>query len=434
MGDIILDEDQLTAAWDTRFTEYSYNNHTYARLCFHTLLGQALRGQRVYKHGIDIDGRFSFFLVQSSGSGKSTPLSFVIRICKALGLDFSSVADWSDAALVGTYDKKEEEDREVLEKVEGLLGSIDIMHVDEATLLFTPSKYNQQTLSYLQMALNPIDSPSNEIHKKLAKGDMITVTPHLSLFLTSYNPSNVNELITKRGILQRIAVFVRFLDADERLANALKDVEYLGVKTEDKEHLEDQIVETLRHIKDFYENREIEFDMNVKPFLRGRVRDLFKRAANVNPQIQEHIYSFLPRYMTMMYVVALHHAAMRMSLKVEVDDVKYAYTFIRTLFDSIISWLEEELALEMNRKNRAKESLVKYGVKVFRDNDATSMSLPKFIQLYGIVAGRSTSTCYRDIKTPAFTKAFEIDLNSKTIKMRKNGSKSKTISTGDISF
>lgn len=425
----MLSVDEHIAAWDTRFNEFSYNNPVYARLCHHLLLGQVLRNQKIIKHGIKIDGRFSFFLVQSSGSGKSTALGFVIDKTDALGLSFNSITDWSDAALIGTIEQKEEEKGKTsYEKVEGLMGDADILHIDEASLLFTPSKYNQSTLSHLQIALNPIGSPSNRITKKLAHGDPITVYPHLSLFLTSYNPTKVSDLVANRGIMQRMAIYVRFLNSEDRLANAFKDIEYLGVDSVDKEDLEDSIRTTLQAISDHYEKEEnkIEFDMGIKPMLKNYAKKLHDVTINVNPYIQEQINSFLPRYLTMMYVIAMHHAAMRLSSLVEKDDVNYAYKLTKVMFDSVVAWLESEMELTSKVKVRGKKQAVRAAISIFDANQkGGKMSLPKFIRLIEEKTGRSKASVYRDLKSVELNRYLLIDMDGKSVRRKGNGKEKK---------
>jgi len=416
----VLDADELISAWDKRFNQYSYNNPVYSRLCLHLILGQILRNQKVIKHGIEIDGRFNFFLVQSSGSGKSTALKFVIDVADYVGLDFESITDWSDAALIGTIESKDDEaGKKKYEQIKGILDGVDILHIDEASLLFSPSKYNQSTLSYLQLALNPIGSPSNRIRKKLRAGEFIDFHPHLSLFLTSYNPTKVGELVTTRGILQRMAVYVRFLSMEERLKNAYTDIDYLGTPAVDKSHLEEQIKVTLRSISDHYSKPEnvIDFDDKVKPLLKSLAKRLYDATVNINPFLQEHISSFLPRYLTMLYVVALHHAALRFSNFVEDVDIRYAYKLTRVMFDSVIVWLEQELERESKEKTKERKSALKAIITIFNENSKDgSISRARLVRLVSERTGRSEKSIYRYLNDPEIKRLFVVD---KTVKRRK---------------
>jgi hypothetical protein len=420
----MLDVDELISAWDKRFSEYSYNNKIYGRLCLHTIVGQTLRHLKIIKHGIEIDSRLSFFLVQSSGSGKSTALGFVINVADEIGLSFESITNWSDAALVGTIESKEERkgktSETVYNKVTGILDDADILHIDEASLLFSPTKYNQSTLSMLQLALNPIGSPSNKIKKKLAHGEAIEIQPHLSLFLTSYNPDDVTDLVAKRGIMQRMAIYARFLDPEERLENLFKDIDYLGVESLDKDHLEEEIVESLRSISHHFEKvKKIEFDPSIKPLLRNLAQRLYKTTQNVNPYIIEQVNAFLPRYLTYIYVISGHHAAIRLSSKVEAEDVKYAYQLVKILFSSVVSWLESEMQYEAKKKSYDKDSAIKAAISIFDQFSIDGkMSLPKWIRLVSEKTERSTSTIYRYMKDQSLLKTLIIDRDNKVVRRK----------------
>ena len=62
------------------FLEHSYNNHLFAFLALHLILGRCTWQVRIPKKRLWLDSRVSFWYLAPPSSGKSTPYDFIREI------------------------------------------------------------------------------------------------------------------------------------------------------------------------------------------------------------------------------------------------------------------------------------------------------------------------------------------------------------------
>jgi len=386
------------------FEDYSYNNDIYAKISFHVILGQLIKQLKIAKKNIILDSRFSIFLMQPSGTGKSTAYDYIHDICNHLGLNVMSVVETSDAALVGTI----EEDMEVVDGVRvvdhtikyGLLKEADIVHYDEASQILRAKEYSKSTLSYFQTALNPLDSPTNVISKKLAHGPQIEVAPTCSFLLTSFIPENVVKLIVTTGFFQRLLTVVRRVPTQQRIDNSKKDIEYLGINVDNRDRIS-VIVDRLEEVRKFgKEVDKITIPHNIRPALWGRVNDLYRTISVPNQSISDILNTFVPRYQDHMYRLAVHSAVMNFRSKLTVQDIRYAFNIIHPTFDLMVGWLESDDSLSKTSKGDAQR--FKQFCRIFKDSpkmlNDTYISTPAFRNVVREKLGISDSSVKRLIK------------------------------------
>lgn len=328
------------------FELYSFGNVYYGRLTAHALLGQILKTCKIYFGPIFIDPRISIFIIQPSGTGKSTPWDFVNRVGTEGGIKVSDIDETSDAALVGTIEEQEVVDSETkrkytaYNKVTGLLGNADLLHYDEGSMLLNLRPYSSNTLTWFQKALNPIGSHSNICARKLAHGKIVEVAPTCSLVITSHPVEGVMEQILNKGFFQRVVLYPRSIPINER-----RDLEYLRAdRLGDRTYTEPDIKllgELLQTIRAKYNGGEITFDERVKPVVKAKIKALYDLIATAHEKVKEIMATFIPRYNNYLYIFAFHHCCNRFGKKVVIQDINYAYGLVYVLFRELMSWVEE---------------------------------------------------------------------------------------------
>lgn len=341
-------------SWVHTFTtDYSYKNPTYGRAVLHVILGRILVNQRIVKRGSEVAPRVSMFYLQGASSGKSSAYPMIYDVMSELGIDIMSPDELSDAALIGTIEQEvDEEGNEQFVDSEGILSDTEVFHFDEASVLINPKKYQQNMMTYLQKALNPIGSEQNKITKQLAHGEEITVRPTCSLLLTSYMPEGIEDTILNTGFLQRMIVVPRELTIDDRISQVTQDVDALGEDANETD-LEDLILE-LKRVKKFYSERR-EFDWSkAKPVIKKYAKQMFDTVRDTPRGVRKVLESFVPRQIEQMYRLAMHYCCLRRDTTVSPRDVREGAKLILKSFHMVVNWLEENPEMDTNGGNRDK--------------------------------------------------------------------------------
>ena len=327
------------------FELYSYGNIYYGRLCGHVLLGQALKTCRIYFGPIYIDPRISIFIVQPSGTGKSTPWGYIYQVAKQAGIKVEDIDEATDAALIGTIEQEEVIDPEtrtkktVYNKVTGKLATAEILHYDEGHMLIERKSYALNTLTWFQKALNPIGSEQNRCTKNLAHGT-IDFYPSCSLIITSHPIKNLLESVLDTGFFQRIVLYPRDIPISERQGLEFLRADRLGKRVYTEPNIK-ELGEELQKIRAKYLKKEVVFDSQVKPIVKSKIRALYNLIKPAHPQVREIMATFIPRYNNFLYTFAFHHCCDRYGNVVKAQDINYAYGLVYVLFRELMSWVEE---------------------------------------------------------------------------------------------
>lgn len=328
--------------WINVFTrDYSYCNELYAQGVLHVILGRCLINQRIVKRGSTSRPRVSLFYLQGPSSGKSSAYGMIYDVLDSLGIEIISPDELTDAALIGTIESETDAQGNTEYQVqEGVLADAEVMHYDEASVIIEPKSYQENTMTYLQKALNPIGSESNKITKELAHGDEIIVRPTCSLLLTSYMPDGLEDTVLNTGFLQRMITIPRDLTIEDRMAQTRKDIEALGEGRNDGD-LEDLIME-LKRIRNTY-NEPVDFHWSdaAKKVLMKYQEDMFDQIKDTPIEVRRILEGFVPRMMEQLYRLSLHYCCMRRSTTIIPDDVNAGRPLIMTSLHMIIHWLEE---------------------------------------------------------------------------------------------
>ena len=341
------------------FGKRSYKNPVYGYLSAHCILGQVLKNVKLYIGANYIDPRLSFFIMQPSGTGKSVGWEIIKPVALKAGIAADEVDEATDAALIGTQDEMETFDPQgrtktvEYTKVEGKLATAEILHYDEGETLMQRSEHARNTLNYFEKALNPIGSASNTLSKRLGHVEF-EIHPRCSLIVTSYPVQDVVETILNKGFFQRIVLFPREVNVDERKFVEQVRAGKLG-RREFTETDVNELGEALMQIRAKYGEYEFKLEgeqaENLTHIVNAKIEELFKAVENCHPRIQEIMYTFVPRYDNLMYVFAFHHMCNRWADSLEPIDVNYAFDKVHNLFKALIVWIEESVNfLKMNQK------------------------------------------------------------------------------------
>jgi len=310
-----------------------------------------LKNCRIYFGPFYIDPRISIFIMQPSGTGKSVAYDMINDIGIAAGIKMNDMGEATDAALVGTVEPEEVIDEDTGKKTfvyntkPGLLSSTDILHYDEGKMLVTGrNQYAGNTLAWLQKALNPIASGQNQCTKNLAHGDPIEFYPTCSLLITSHDIHNMMEQILDTGFFQRIVLYPRYIPISDREQNELLRSSNFG-KTFNTEMDIKTLSDELNRIGEKYVDWKITVSEKCYPLIRLEIDNLYKQVEKSHERVREIMATFVPRYNNLMYIFAFHHSAAEFKDIIDIDDIRYGADLMKRLFNEVLSWIEENVAL-----------------------------------------------------------------------------------------
>ena len=85
----------------------------------------------------------------------------------------------------------------------GVLAGPKAMNFDEGSIILKPNSHSEETVLYLQSALNSAGTGRNILTKHLANGT-ITIQSLVSLWITTFPPDGIKEYVLDKGIFQRV--------------------------------------------------------------------------------------------------------------------------------------------------------------------------------------------------------------------------------------
>lgn len=328
------------------FNDYSYNNPQYGQASLHLIIGSLLLKQNKFiSFGMrQIDGRTSINYFKPTFSGGSSAFDFVNNICKEIGIKIYSIDSITDAALLGTDEKvKDEDGDEYYRVVPGIMAKDEyqIIYIDEGSLLFqkNPPTYASMLRNIIQKALNPLGSETSKLTKKLAHSE-IEIYPKKSMYVVSFIPKELDIGIVKSGTLQRPLTVFKHHDLGERMNAMYIDIDLFGTITDRSRF--NELVKSFKETDKFIaETPEFKVDMDIKPVWKSYVDDMGDMLKGTSSELQENGGSFMSAYMRHLSVLSWHHAIMRNSDTINIEDLKYSYNeIVRPVFNGVIVWLE----------------------------------------------------------------------------------------------
>lgn len=225
------------------------NNDFMLQLYFHSLMGAYLKRYSVAKTAGYTDMRIPLIWIQNSGTGKSQMNKFTIDVANRIGVKATEVTYFSEAGLIGTYDRKSHEfnttnnlskiDNPTNDKgkvykdpvVKGDLFYYDLVFIDEGKILFSKNSHAENILSILQPAL---DYPGR-VRKKLAGLEPVEYDCDATLVISTVPFKELNPELMLQGFFPRCLFYQKEIGITERLRNIKEmnkifdDVKYNGL-------------------------------------------------------------------------------------------------------------------------------------------------------------------------------------------------------------
>ena len=369
------------------FSQTSMKNEIPGLLSFFFIQGQvSLPYVRLPTGDTHLDLRVHVFWIQPSRTGKSIAWNFISDIMKECGVKYELFASGTDAGLVGSteamLDDKGKPTGE-FRTVDGLLAGKKAINFDEGSILLTPNKHGQETVLYLQTACNPVGSGNNTLVKHM-KGNKVECPSLVSLWITTYPPKGVKEYVLTKGIFQRVLLYYRHWDMEERQDVSNRRLGTFMKPSDDYEYTKDDLykyfndtearlrsrllnLEVMKYTEwDEASNEEKEevvqrhmwkmftASPDFETALYQSSDDVFDLLRNMSPSMSEIVASFTPAIENYLGIFAMHMAILDESWVVTAEHVDMAHEILIDLFQNLIEWLEDSVEVGGNKQKEAK--------------------------------------------------------------------------------
>ena len=370
------------------FREKSIDNEVPGLLSFLFIQGQcALPYVRIPIGARCEDPRVNVFWIQSTRTGKSVAYQTIQEVMSGAGLECVDYSTGTDAALVGSFTTEEPNGPPVPRY--GVLSGKKGMNFDEGSILLKPSKHSENTVLFLQSALNSAGTGRNILTKHLADGT-ITIESQVSLWITTFPPDGIKDYVMDKGIFQRVLLYWRdwtkemkrevgfrlvdnihsrpeftvskadvidyFIDLEKRLKKRVCDINNISV-TEWNEHnaygtdpiSEQQEEWTLSAMDDMFS-----ISADFKPAMKGAIMEYYALTDGMDPRKESVCTSFIIGLQNYTTIIAHHMAMLEGTWTVTGIHVDMAKEILYDLFKNLIYWLESKVKIGESSKQIAK--------------------------------------------------------------------------------
>ena len=377
----------ILKAYLEHFSLTSMKNEMPALLSFFFIQGQTtLPYIRLPTGDSHLDLRVHVFWIQPSRTGKSIAWNFISDIMENANIPFELFASGTDAGMIGSTNAILDDNNKPTgeyETVEGLLAGRKAINFDEGSILLTPNKHNQETVLYLQTACNPVGSGNNTLVKHM-KGNKIECPSLVSLWITTYPPKGVKDYVLTKGIFQRVLLYYKHWDMDDRQEVSNRRLGTFMKKPVKKDITKDDLYEYFRNtdkrIRDRLLNmaevsftsweessneekedivQEYMWDMftpsvNYSNALLDKSDQIYELLHTMSPSMSEIVASFTPAVENYLGIFSLHMAILDESWEVNEHHIDMAFEILKDLFANLIAWLEDSVEVGSNKQKQVK--------------------------------------------------------------------------------
>tara|TARA_R100000005_G_scaffold96533_1_gene84271 strand:+ start:21627 stop:23081 length:1455 start_codon:yes stop_codon:yes gene_type:complete len=361
-------------------------NYTPATLSFFAMVGQVIKDMIAIPSGINVDDtRLQVLWLQTSGTGKSTLTNWYLPIVEeafrlinekhGTNLDVFDITDYTDAALIGSFEQRREE----IEEEDGRTRMIDVnvpiygqLHGEgmaiwdefEYSGVFKQSQHKENAIVYLNTFMNTMWGETFIISKKLKQGDEpIECICRRSVYGTSYIPKTLTSVITEKGVLQRLLIFIWEVPQDVQKKMRRKLISDYGT-VQQKEAPKIKYSKSIATIYDAVKERYDEVGQDPLKVIKiaPDARDALLREcilmeeyiSHSRPEVFQAVETFINRILKHIQKLAVLCAvAEAPSIKdkskrfiVTQKNVQQAASIVRQCYKSLVSWLDEALRVE----------------------------------------------------------------------------------------
>jgi hypothetical protein len=406
--------------------EVSHYNDIPAGISFFNILGQVVKDFVIIPNGRNHeDTRIHFCWVQTSGTGKSTLWNFVGPVAnKTFELinkrgkhppflttdennlpmpmprifDTFGVTDYTDAVLIGGYESVQQKDEvgNLLpqweqERRPGILEGNGLAHWDEFEYsgIFSTSAHKENAIVYLNTLMNSLAGESWIISKALREysGKVMECYCERSVLAMTYPPSNLNDVMAQKGVLQRMLLYVWEVPEFIQHQMRLKQIEKAGTVEEVNQPI-DRFAEalfslyeltrerfnevggdplkTISYTKDFNQVLALEYN-SMRNYLMNTRKDVAKIAGNFTTRLMKILYK-----MSVLCSIASAPSIKDKDKRFIVTglNVRQAATIVRHSYMTLVDWLER--SLRVKRRGQAIDAQEDVFTQVFDKMAATS--------------------------------------------------------------
>lgn len=390
--------------------EVSHMNDVPAAVSFFVLLGQISKDFVRIPAGRNIeDSRVHFCWIQTSGTGKSTLWNFVGPVAKGVfkkinekgqhpnmvwneetrpqNFDIFSLTDYSDATLIGGFNKKINDDGETeLEHVPGHLEGAGLAHWDEFEYsgVFKQTQHNESSIVYLNTLMNTLAGESWVISKALRQFDneVKYCFSQRSVMAMTYPPENLSDVIANKGVLQRMLLYV--WDTPEHIQQSMrrKQIALAGTYEEVDQPVDKYVNALFKIYESLYDRfndagrnplETIRFSEAYNDALMLEYENMEAYINNTNADVRKVAQNFTTRLMKILQKMSvLCSIAEAPSIKdksqrfiVNPRNVRQAGSVVRQCYSTLVDWLEQ--GLRVKRRSLAEKSMFPLFVKCYTD-------------------------------------------------------------------
>jgi len=411
--------------------EVSHYNDIPAAISFFTILGQITKDFIRIPNGRSIeDSRIHFCQIQTSGTGKSTLYNFVGPIARKTfekvnehqkhpslvvptdkgmkgevmprKFDIFSVTDYTDSVLIGGYSEQKEMEIDedtfdekwtgnmVPKRNAGLLEGSGLAHWDEFEYsgIFQQSQHQQKAIVYLNTLMNTLAGETWVIDKALSSyqignddNKIMECFCERSVLAMTYPPSNLNEVMAQKGVLQRMLLYVwdvpKFIQHKMRLEQIDKAGTIEEVNTPIDKY-SDALFSLYKLVLDKYNSeggnplQTVSFAANFNQVLRLEYENMNNYLWNTRAEVADIASNFTTRLMKILIKMSvLCSVASAPSIKnkderfiVTGHNVRQAATIVRQCYMTLVDWLER--SLRVKRHSVAENSLENFFISVYK--------------------------------------------------------------------
>ena len=384
----------LLKGYINMFSDISYHNEMAALISFFYVQGQSLVDyMRIPINNSHIDSRIHLFWIQPTRSGKTIAWEHTGEVLDTLGIKQDMFSTGTDAALIGSWNKYEEDGEQVLELQEGLLAGKKALNFDEGSLLFeTKKQHLSEVVLYLQQAMNPVGTKANTLVKHMKDGSIETES-RVSFWLTTFPPQGVREVVLTKGVFQRVLLLIRPWPierreqvSEERMNTAFKRpppyeysiddfAEYfatvraamqarvLGIAELDRSDWAKLGTDPKEKIVQDAMYDMFTVDNSFYPLLNAHKDHMYELVRVMDPQMADVVCAFIPNLLNYTIILATHMSLLddytqsddevaEFNWIVKGDHVDMASEIIYDLYEELVTWLESEVELEHVSKAR----------------------------------------------------------------------------------
>tara|TARA_R110002012_G_scaffold4023_3_gene18597 strand:- start:42923 stop:44053 length:1131 start_codon:yes stop_codon:yes gene_type:complete len=296
----------------------------------------------------------------------------------------------TDAALIGSWNKYEEDGEQVLELQEGLLAGKKALNFDEGSLLFeTKKQHLSEVILYLQQAMNPVGTKANTLVKHMKDGSIETES-RVSFWLTTFPPQGVREVVLTKGVFQRVLLLIRPWPierreqvSEERMGTAFKRPPPYEYSLDDfatfystvRAAMQARVLKCSDTTRDKWAQmatdqkekivQDVMYDMFTVddafyPLLNAHKDHMYELVRLMDPQMADVVCAFIPNLLNYTIILATHmsllddyeHTEKEFSWVVKGEHVDMAAEIIYDLYEELVTWLESEVELDHISKAR----------------------------------------------------------------------------------